>query len=222
MKVYRDIIQGSDAWKLLRKGKPTASSFSEIITAAKGELSKSSDRYINRLIGECICPDFEPWTGNFATERGKELEPEARAAFSAEAGVNIEEVGFCLADDGICGCSPDALIVGPNKEFVSGVEIKCPFPETHVSYVRAGGLPDDYRQQVHGSMAVTGFREWHFWSYLRGARPHHVVVQWDEYTNKVAAALSAFVAQYREAHARVMPLLIYPTLEAAIAPPQSA
>lgn len=197
-----DVEQGTDAWKMARKGKPTASRFADIITAAKGELSKSATGYIRELIGECYCPDWEPWQGNQFMDRGKELEPEAREAFASMTGLEVEQVGFVIADDGICGCSPDGLIWdGSAAAYVAGVEIKCPIPKTHIGYIMEGGLPDDYRQQVHGSMAVTGLSEWHFYSYFPGMKPHHVIVQRDEYTAKVEAALKEFVTKYREAMA---------------------
>lgn len=197
MKVFKDLEQGTDEWKAIRKGKPTASRFSDIITAAKGELSKSATGYIRELIGECFCPEWEPWQGNIFMERGKELEAEAREAFKVQTGHKIETVGFVIADDNICGCSPDALITDDLGNYISGAEIKCPIPKTHVGYVMDGGLPDAYKQQVHGSMAVTGLKEWHFWSYFPGMRPHHIIIQRDEYTEKIAAALKDFVSDYR-------------------------
>lgn len=210
MKIFADIVQGTDEWKAIRKGKPTASRFGDIITAAKGELSKSAVPYIRELIGECFVPDWEDWQGNKFTDRGKEYEPEAREAFAAETGLDVQEVGFVLADDGICGCSPDALILDAAGNPVSGLELKCPIPKTHIGYVMEGGLPDDYKQQVHGSMAVTGLSEWHFWSYFPGLKPLHVVVQRDDYTAKVEAALSKFVAQYRDAMTAAKPKLQIP------------
>lgn len=201
MKIFRDIEQGSDEWKRIRKARPTASRFSDIITAAKGELSKSATGYIRELIGEAFCPDFEYWTGNQFTERGKDLEPVAREAFASVINLKVEQVGFVLGADGVCGCSPDALLLDDDGNIVAGVEIKCPTPKTHIAYVLDGGLPDEYRQQVHGSLAVTGLGEWHFWSFFPGLAPHHHVVRRDEYTAKVESALKSFVAQYHEMYA---------------------
>lgn len=207
MKVYRDIIQGSAEWLALRMGRPTASRFDEIITAAKGDLSKSSESYINLLIGEMFVPDFEYWAGNKFTERGKELEGNALNAFIDATDYNIEIVGFCLADDGICGCSPDGLIIDAVGTPISGVEIKCPTPKEHVAYVRGGVLPDTYKQQVHGSMAVTGLDSWHFWSFFPGMQPLHVVVKRDDYTKKLEASLVKFVESYRAAKEEAFPKL---------------
>lgn len=201
MKVYADLIQGTDEWKRIRKGKPTASRFDEIVTTAKGELSKSSREYMRELIGETFAPDFEYFQGNAFTERGNLLEPDARECFKSMTGLNVGQVGFVVADDGICGCSPDGLILDAEGVPMAGLEIKCPTPKVHVGYVLDGGLPDKYKQQVHGSMAVTGLTEWHFFSYFPGMRPHHVLVGWDDYTEKLASSLAAFVKEYKSVYA---------------------
>jgi len=235
MKVFPHVLQGSEAWMAMRKGRPTASNFDKIITAAKGDLSKQRFDYMATLISECFCPEFVTWTGNFATDRGNELEPEARQAFTDHTGLNVVQVGFCTQDNGVVGCSPDALILNPSHQdaeedcqcddqilgeycgycdwepYIAGVEIKCPFPATHVKYVADGVLPDDYKQQVHGSMAVTGLNEWHFWSYFPGMRPFHLKIERDAYTTKVESALEQFMIEYGELSARVKPQLIINT-----------
>jgi hypothetical protein len=206
MKVHRDIEQGTDEWLQLRKGRPTASRFSDIITAAKGELSKSANGYICELIGETFCPEFEYWSGNKYTERGTELEAAARVSFCEITGYEIEQVGFCLADDGVSGCSPDGLIMDGGK-YVSGVEIKCPTPRVHVGYVLDGVLPSDYKQQVHGSMVITGLDHWHFFSYFPGMQPLHLIVKRDDYTEKLSESLNQFVANYKTARDTAIPKL---------------
>jgi hypothetical protein len=208
--VHKDIIQGTPDWLLVRKGKPTASNFSKIVTAAKCDLSKSADSYINELIGETFAPDFEPeFQGNWMTRRGTEMEPQARLAFQAHTALSVEQVGFVTHDNGILGCSPDGLIVD-GGQYVAGVEIKCPAPGTHVEYVRAGGLPDTYKQQVHGSMCVTGIRQWHFWSYFPGMQPHHIVVTWDDYTSRMLETMLKFCEQYQKVYNEVTPKLKMP------------
>lgn len=207
MKIYRDITQGAPEWLAIRKGRPTASRFDEIVTPT-GLLSKSATGYIRELIGECFCPDFQAWGGNAATDRGQELEPSAREAFVNLTGLTIEQVGFVIGDDNVAGCSPDSLVVSTlGTTHTAGVEIKCPAPKAHVNYVLDGTLPDCYKAQVHGSMVVTGLPRWHFFSYFPGLKPLHVIVQRDEYTAKVEAALGDFVARYKIAMAEAVPKL---------------
>ena len=181
MKIFHDLEQGSEEWRLIRKGKPSTSKLSSVITAAKGELSKSRTAYIRELIGECFAPEWEEFAGNKYTDRGVELEPEARDAFVAETLLDVKEVGGVLADDGVSWCSPDGLIPNANTgKIESGLEIKCPSPRVHIGYVLDGVLPNDYKQQVHGAMAITGANRWHFWSYFPGLRPFHLIVERDQ------------------------------------------
>lgn len=210
MNIIKELTQGTPEWLAIRKGKPTASNFDKIVTAAKCELSKSADGFINDLIGETFAPDFEPeFQGNWLTRRGNELEPQARLAFQVYTALDVETVGFCVHDNGILGCSPDALIKD-GGEYVAGLEIKCPAPGTHVGYVRTGGMPDTYKQQVHGSMIVTGLRQWHFWSFFPGMQPHHVLVTWDDYTDKMQASLLKFCDLYRTAYEQTVNKLKLP------------
>ncbi len=213
MKVFKDIEQGTEEWLAIRKGHPTASRFSEVLTAT-GKLSKQAQGYITELIGETFAPWFEYWKGNYNTERGKEIEAEARDAFATHTELKVEQVGFCLADDDVCGCSPDGLIVDAAGNYVAGVEIKCPTPKVHIGYVLGGELPDEYKQQVHGSMVVTGLNEWHFWSYFPGMMHLHVIVRRDDYTEALAASLVSFAKDYRATYDAVVPRLRIGTVPA--------
>lgn len=206
MIVNEIVMQGSEAWFAMRKGRPTASRFKDIITPKTGKLSAKAESYMAELVGECFCPNFEGFMGNDATEHGNEFEPIARRDFEERTGINVETVGFVTRDDEIIGCSPDGLIRDAAGEWTEGLEIKCPFhPKTQVSYLLAGELPDIYRPQVHGSMAVTGLDRWHFYSYHPNMAPLHVVVERDDYTEKVSAALDEFLVAYQEFRSRAVP-----------------
>lgn len=212
MKIYHDLEQGTDEWLMIRKGKPTTSKLASIITAKTGAPSSSRVAYVRELIAECFAPEWEEFAGNKFTDRGVEMEPEARDAFRTVIDFPVVEVGGVLADDGVSWCSPDGVIFNPldDEEIVSGVEIKCPSPKVHVGYVLDGVLPDAYKQQVHGAMAITGADCWHFWSYFPGLRPFHLVVNRDEYTERVAQCLAEFVTEYKTELAKVSPLISLP------------
>lgn len=193
--------QGSPEWFAIRRGIPTASDFDSIVTPARGDLSASADKLINRLIDEIVRGENAAiaFRGNVHTARGKELEPEARALYSFMTGRKVETVGFCLSDCGRFGCSPDGL----TDE--GGLEIKCPDGPTHVSYLRAGIVPKEYRPQVAANMIVTGRRHWDFVSYCPGHRPFIVRETWNPYTDKVSESLYLFLDQFEFAKRGVLP-----------------
>jgi hypothetical protein len=194
-----ETAQRSEQWYEARRGLPTCSRFDQILTAAKGEPSKSQETLICALIAESILPPQEgvirPMSADI--EHGIITEAEARCAFELEfAPEPVTEVGFVVHASGLYGGSPDGL-VGES----GGVEIKCPKAETHIGYFRAGVLPNEYKAQVHGYMAVTGRNWWSFFSYFRGLPPFHIRVTRDDFTAKLEAELPRFCAKYNEARA---------------------
>ena len=207
MRVILELEQGTAEWLQARCGRPTASRFSDIITAAKGDLSKSAKGYIRELIGQTFCPEWSYVFKSAEMQRGNDLEPEARAAFCEATGLTVAQVGFCVRDDGISGCSPDGLITDAAGEYMAGLEIKCPSPKKFIEWVDEDDLPDEHKIQVHGSMAVTGLTEWHFFAYFPGMRPFHKLVQWNDYTDKLCSSLDLFVFDYKTSRERLLPRL---------------
>ena len=126
-------------------------------------------------------------------QRGVELEFEARAFFTLETGLSVDQVGFITNDAGSAGCSPDGLIAE-----TAGLEIKCPKASTHFKYLRAGDLPAFYKPQVHFSMAITGFTQWWFMSYFPGLDPLILTVERDDYTAAIESALATFLEKLAE------------------------
>jgi len=106
------VEQRSDEWFELRKGRITAS--------RAGKLFRESDKeaLLVELVREKagLPPTFQ---GNEATDYGTEAEPLARAAFEAEYGVEVTQVGFVSL--GRLGASPDGIFDGHL------LEIKCPY-----------------------------------------------------------------------------------------------
>lgn len=189
------MAQRSDAWFQARKGILTASNFGPWLLNSGKVAEQARERAICKLIAERANCESAPNYENWAMQRGTELEPQAVAAFEGETGIKVADVGFCISKHGAFGCSPDGLIVGESV----GFEGKVPVPETHIRYRRAGELPDEYFYQIQGSMACSGARAWHFQSWNPGLAPLRILVERDEFTEKLKAALIAFSAQYEEA-----------------------
>jgi hypothetical protein len=192
VKIFTDVQQGSIQWLQLHVGIPTASEFGQLMTPAfkarDGEMPKT---YLAKKVAEkwrgAPLPGFSSWS----TEQGTIREEDARPWYALEYDTDVQQVGFVLSDDERCGCSPDGLI-GED----SGLEIKCPNPDTHVKYLIAEQLPDIYAAQVHGSMFVTGRKSWRFVSYRPEFPKLVLTIQRDEeIIRKIGAILGGF---YRE------------------------
>lgn len=221
MKIHKGFLQNSEQWFSLRRGRATASNFKKIITPARCDFSKQASSYMRDLLVESFCPTYAQFLGNKFTDRGTEMEPEARDAFRAHTGLTVEEVAFITSEKWrhVVGCSPDGLVKNEGGEYVAGLEIKCPSPFTHAEYIEDGTLPDDYKTQAHGGMLVTGLNEWHFWSYFPGLRPLHIVVVRDEFTAKLEAAIDRFVIEYGAYREKMTPRLqLHPKEEAKPTP----
>lgn len=153
MQIIRDIEQGAPEWHKLRLGVATASNFSKIVTST-GELSKSINGYALKLATEYFLTEPEETYKSAAMERGTELEPEARQAYSEFSLTKVEEVAFIKSDCGNYGYSPDGLVGEDGL-----IEIKCPQDTTHFEYIVDDRLPVEYKAQVQGGLMVSG-RKW--------------------------------------------------------------
>lgn len=197
--------QRSEAWFRARAGRLTASNFHRVLTHS----GKDSSQWRELAIEMCcsrIRPDEIQWEGNRHTDRGEELEPEAREEFSRIMGLDVEQVGFIVQDNELVGCSPDGMIK-INGQYAAGVELKCPLSKNHAIYLLNGVLPDAYKAQVHGSMIVTGLPYWYFMSYCRRLKPLILRVERDSYTDTLQDALERFIIYYADVYKRIMPIL---------------
>jgi putative phage-type endonuclease len=216
MIIAEQMEQGSEAWFNIRKGRATASEFNKILTAG-GKLSSSSEKYMQKLTRECLMDDPHEFMGNKFTDWGNDMEPEAREFFQLQTGLKVAEVGFVARQDGApIGCSPDGLVWADGElEYDAGLEIKCPQVDTHVGYVMAGVLPNAYKLQVHGSMAVTGLNSWYFISYFPGLNPLILKVERDEFTELVSNTLDMFVIRYAGEREQILDAIL-PQLESHV------
>jgi len=149
--------QGSHEWFSARLGKPSASRISAVITS-KGKPTASAARrtYALELVAERITERITEHYVSAAMERGKELEAQARVWYEITH-APVQQVGFCVADGGLTGCSPDGL-VGDD----GGIEVKCPMMPNYLDILESGEIPADWLLQIHHSMFVTGRAWWDF------------------------------------------------------------
>lgn len=185
MEVFR-CQQGSEEWRAARLGIPTASEFHAIL--AKGE-GKTRRKYMMTLIGELMTGEPSEGFTNGHTERGKEMEAEARDLYSFHRDVEPELVGFIR--NGTKGASPDALVGSPGL-----LEIKTKLPHIQAEVLLANKLPSEHIAQCQGAIWVAE-REWlDFVSYWpRMPIFIHRVYRDEAYIRILSSEVDRFVAE---------------------------
>jgi len=152
------IEQRSAEWFEIRRGKPSASRFNQIVKA-DGTTSRSQDRYAQELALARLGYE-KPRFSNAAMEVGVSREPLAVSAFEIITGMDTQEASFVLADCGRYGASPDRHI---GSDAV--LEIKCPMDSTHTKTLERGEIPSKYIPQLRGQMLITDSSKGWFMSY---------------------------------------------------------
>lgn len=149
--------QGSPEWFAARVGKVTASRVSDVMAKGRnGTPSLTRAAYMGELIAESLTGQpVNSFKGNADTERGIQLEPEARLAYEIATGEIVRQVGLVLHPTiDRAAASPDGL-VGEK----GGLEIKAPRPHVHLEYLLSGEAPSVYRPQM-GMQAICAELEW--------------------------------------------------------------
>lgn len=140
-----DFPQGSPEWFAARLGHVTASRAKDVMAKGRGgEPSATRASYMGELIAETLTGrPVNAFKGNADTDRGQELEPEAKAAYELETGEIIKPVSLVLHPRiARAAASPDGL-VGKG-----GLEVKCPRPHIHLDYLLSGFPPPAYVPQM--------------------------------------------------------------------------
>jgi hypothetical protein len=200
--INHEITQGSPEWFQLRIGVVTASTFSKILTPKTGELSKQAVAIENEIVAEILTGESdEPYFANYATQRGTQLEPEARRMYEMLTGTEVKRSGFVTNDAGTIGGSADGL-VGDD----GGLEIKCLYGKNHVAMLFEKEIDLEHKPQVQGLLLVTGRKWWDTMAYhpkmppsiIRTERDVVYIAKLEAALNQVVANIQAKVAAIRE------------------------
>ena len=151
-----DVKQGGVDWFNARLGRPTASMFSTIVTpGGKRTENEARETYRAELCQERLTGNVTDHgiSDKYAVERGKDLEPRARAFYTLETKRDVRQVGFCQDDAGRWGYSPDGLCEDRT------IEIKCPVGAKMLKKLLAApqDAAKEYVVQCQGGLFVTGF-----------------------------------------------------------------
>ena len=193
-----DCEQGSAEWLQARCGRITASRLSDVMAylkSGKGEMKARAD-YRRDLVAERLTKLTEPYYISPEMKWGTKHEPMARALYEVATGAEVEQIGFAIHPCyDFAGASPDALV-----DADGGMEIKCPKTTTHLAYMMAGVVPDDYIPQMMWNMACCERQWWDFVSYdprLEDARLHLFCVRL-AYDQKIVDQMAAEVRKFND------------------------
>lgn len=152
--IVHTVDQGSPEWFELRKGKPTGSEFSKIMSAKQMKRSKSFEAYAARLASE-LCGEPQP-QGFFSDDmqNGKDMEPLAISMYEFDTGQVVDSVGFIYNERYGCGASPDGIVLGKGGVPVGGVEAKCPKKSVQLVTAMKPEVPAKHLSQIYGEMLV--------------------------------------------------------------------
>jgi len=205
MKCYT-FKQRTPEWHLIRRGVPTGSEFSKILTPVKATPSSSQKSYMAQLFAEVqdqrpnsFGENDKPITR--AMQDGLDMEPEARRWIAMELNLDVQEYGFISTEDDRFGWSPDGMI-GEEE----GLELKCPQLATiNEWWLDGGGLPDEHKCQLHAPLALAmldptiKIKRMRFVAYSHWSRPMNLIVEPNEFTAKLAKELQNFWGRMMEA-----------------------
>src|ERR1700686_334060 len=89
---FDEVPQLSEEWFDLRRGIPTASRFADVM--ASSDEAKMRTKYLHRLAGEIVSGETAETFKSEAMDRGREMEPLARAYYERTHLVDVEPIGF--------------------------------------------------------------------------------------------------------------------------------
>jgi len=141
--------------------------------------------------------DVEPFSGNAATRRGTQLEPEARELYEQIKNISVEPI--CLQSTKYPWML--ASLDGMSSDRSTVVEIKCG-EGVYQKTASTRKVPQYYMGQLQHILAVTGLPSIDFFCYLPSRDPICLTVERDDaYISRLIVAEEAFWRQVLEGRA---------------------
>lgn len=149
-----NVAQRSPEWYAARCGRLTGSVAADMLAMTNKGESAYRVKLRRRLVAERLTriADDELQFVSKEMQRGIDLEPMAFAAYEGLTGRPVRRVGFLLREDFDAGCSPDGYV----GSYEGLIELKCPKSTTHLEYIQAGVIPEDYLPQLRHNLWVSG------------------------------------------------------------------
>lgn len=192
-------------WLQARTGRITASRMGDVLNflrqskadAEAGIVNEGAKRigYRAELIAERLTAVPADHYVSKPMQFGADYEGDARRAYELKAEVMVDQTGFVRHPAfEFAGASPDGLVGDEG-----GIELKVPKTETHLSYLLADVVPEEYKGQMYLGMICCERWWWDFCSFdPRLPDPLKLFVKrlvWDEVE---AARLNAIVGGFND------------------------
>lgn len=196
MRILLMELQRTGDWFQDRLGRVTASNVYKVMS--KGETRKT---YMYDLLAERLHGKQDSFTNEHML-RGIELEPEAKAAYSIELGVFIDDVGFVEHPSILnFGASPDGLIGDDGL-----IETKCPKLTTHLKTIADEKIKSEYLYQMQTQLACTGRKWCDFVSYYPNINNNLFIkriIRDDEKIAEIETAVISFLEELDELERKI-------------------
>lgn len=148
MKVYDELVQGSDEWLNLRLGKFGSTDANTVSVNGAGLKT-----LVYKKIAEITSGQFENNFVNADMERGTRLESEAREIYELTTGNEVKEIGYWELSEYVAG-SPDGIVGEKGM-----IEVKCPRDYKYIKFIADKKIEKKYDFQMQHLMYISD-REW--------------------------------------------------------------
>jgi hypothetical protein len=197
--------QGTPGWLLDRAGRATGSMADAVCAQGRSGEAVTRRNYRYQLACERLTGrPQESGYSNAHMERGRELEPLARAAYENATGSLVRTAGFAYWPTLPIGCSVDGFVGGHAHEAPAGfVEIKCPLPAIHIDYLEANRVPPAYVKQILHNLLVTGCSWCDFVSFNKEFPPELQLFIFRAERSRLALDIATYESELRKFLAEV-------------------
>ena len=184
--------QGTEEWRMQKAGKASASRIWEVAARTKSGKGASYYNYMSDLLCERVTGRPLDRFVTAAMLEGTAREPDARAAYEFERGVEVQQVGFIDHPTiAMSGASPDGLVGDDGM-----IEIKSPQLSAHIDTLLTETIPDKYVKQMLFQMSVTG-RQWVDYVSFNPDLPEHMAL-WIKRVHRDEKAIQELEANVQE------------------------
>jgi hypothetical protein len=162
------LIPEADRFKVLKSGpragmKVEADGLPQMVAEAAAlqgafPLSETAVSYMYEIMAQAVTGLDRVGGRSAAMDRGIDLEQDALDQYATHKFTDVSEGRLLILEGTTIGATPDGF-VEDDEEGPGILEVKCPEIKRHLQTYLTRTLPEDYFEQVHGQLWISG-RNW--------------------------------------------------------------